>query len=425
MATADALEQIIAAFRADNAGDVRRLLDAYPEFRSKVNEPTGPFESPAIVNVRSRAMLDVLLDAGADINAKSTWWAGGFGLLDSAEPDLAHYAIERGATVTAHSAARLGMLDKLKELVTGDSTSVHARGGDGQFPLHFASTIPIADFLLDNGADIDGRDIDHVSTAAQWMTENRHEIARFLISRGCQTDILMATAVGDLELVRKILDADPDAIRMRVSDEYFPLIGPKKGGSIYQWMLGWYVSAHQVARKFNRTAILQLLLERSPPAVKLLDSCWMADEPAVLALLAENPGIRDALSTGELRHMAHAARNNELLVVRLMLECGFPVDGTSQHQATALHWAAFHGNAEMIRLLLMHNPPLEVRDADFDGTPLRWAIYGSEHSWRAAEGDYPSSVRALIDAGARLPDAIGGTRSVRQVLREHDLKEDE
>jgi len=30
-----------------------------------------------ITRVRSREMLDVLLEAGADINAKSRWWAGG------------------------------------------------------------------------------------------------------------------------------------------------------------------------------------------------------------------------------------------------------------------------------------------------------------------------------------------------------------
>jgi hypothetical protein len=32
--------------------------------------PVGDFDSPADTRVRSRAMLDVLLDAGADINAR-------------------------------------------------------------------------------------------------------------------------------------------------------------------------------------------------------------------------------------------------------------------------------------------------------------------------------------------------------------------
>lgn len=184
-------------------------------------------------------MLDVLLEAGADINARSDWWAGGFGLLDCADPDLAFYAIERGATITVHSAARLGMLEKLRELIATNPQLVHACGGDGQTPLHFASTVEIAEYLLAQGAFIDARDVDHESTPAQYMLRERPEIARYLVRRGCQTDILMAASLGDMGLVRQHLDADPECICMRVSDEYFPMVGSGKGGTIYQWVLGW------------------------------------------------------------------------------------------------------------------------------------------------------------------------------------------
>src|SRR5205085_9368091 len=133
----------------------------HPEMKEIINEPVAAFDAPVITRVRSREMLDVLLEAGADINAKSRWWAGGFGLLHSAEPDLADYAVQRGAVVDGHAAARLGMIDNLRELVTSDPTLVHARGGDGQTPLHFASTVEIAEFLLEHGADTDARDVDH------------------------------------------------------------------------------------------------------------------------------------------------------------------------------------------------------------------------------------------------------------------------
>src|SRR5262249_6132699 len=160
--------------------------------------------------------------------------AGSFGLLETIDPALAPAAIRRGAIVTAHAAARLGMLDRLKELIAADPALVQARGGDGQFPLHFASTVEIAGFLLDHGAEIDARDNDHESTAAQWMLREHPEVARYLVTRGCHTDILMAAALGDLELTRKHLDADPGCIRMRVSREYFPMIGGGNGGTIYQ-----------------------------------------------------------------------------------------------------------------------------------------------------------------------------------------------
>src|SRR5207247_9878440 len=206
-------------------------------------------------------------------------------------PELAAYAIERGAVVDVHAASRLGMTGKLRELIEADPALVNARGGDGQTPLHFASTVEVATFLLDHGADIDARDVDHESTPAQYVVRERQEIARYLIQRGCKTDILMAAAVGDADLVRRHLDADPGCIHLRVSDEYFPMINPKSGGTIYQWTLGWHVSPHEVAKQFGHDLIYQQHMERSPADVKLLAACWPADELAVKSLPTENAGL--------------------------------------------------------------------------------------------------------------------------------------
>ena len=411
------MELLKQAFHADDAPWLRRLLAHYPQFKAVINEPIGPFDSPAIINVRSREMLDVLLEAGGDINAKSRWWAGGFGLLHNAEPALSVYAIQRGATVDAHAAARLGMLDKLRELVSADPKVVHSRGGDGQTPLHFASTVEIASFLLEHGADIDARDLDHESTAAQWMIKERQDVARFLVQRGCKTDILMAAALGDGALARKHLDADPQCIHLRVTDEYFPMINPRSGGTIYQWTLGWYVSPHDVAKQFGHDDVFRLLMERSPADVKFIAACWVGDEATVNSLLKENPTLVVNLSAPYKRHIAHSARNNNLLAVRLMLAAGLPVDALGQHRATPLHWAAFQGNAEMAQEILRYQPPLELKDADFHSTPLGWAIYGSENGWHFDKSDYAKTVERLLEAGSKLPKEVSGTDAVKEVLR--------
>jgi ankyrin repeat protein len=413
----DALEQIKEAFRKDDATRVRELLECYSDIKARINEPLAPFDAPAIVCVRSREMLDVLLAAGADINAKSQWWAGGFGILHSASPELAAHAIARGATVDVHAAARLGMMERLNELVSADPQLVHAPGGDGQTPLHFASTVEIARYLLDHGAAIDARDVDHESTPAQYMVRDRQDLARYLISRGCKTDLLMASALGDLDLVRRHLEADPDSIRLRVSDEYFPMIGGKNGGTIYQWTLGWYVSAHQVAKDFGHEHIFRFLMERSPDEIKLITACWLGDEATMTSLpRLAGPNLVALLRDPERRQLAHAARNNNLTAVRLMAAIGLPVEACSQHGATPLHWAAFHGNAEMVELILRHNPPLEATDTDFNATPLGWAIYGSEHGWHRETGNYTATVEALLRAGAKPPQEAAGSAEVRQVL---------
>jgi hypothetical protein len=297
----DLVDQLKEAVRADAAASARHLLDAHPMLRARINEPLGPFDSPLITNAGSKAMLDVLLAAGANLNAKSQWWAGGFGLLHTASPEVAAYAIERGAIVDVHAAARLSLLDRLRELIEAHPELVHARGGDGQTPLHFAATLEIAEYLLDHGAEIDARDLDHESTPAQWMLDDRQGVARYLVARGCQTDLLMAAALGDLDLARRHLDANPDCIRMRVSEQFFPMVNRKSGGTIYQWRLGWYVSPHQVAKKFGHKDVLELLEERSPADVRLVEACWEGDEAAAMAIWREHPRIIERLGEADRR----------------------------------------------------------------------------------------------------------------------------
>ena len=81
---------------------------------------------------------------------------------------------------------------KLAELIASDPDVAHTRGGDGQTPLHFASTVEIAGLLLDRGADIDALDVDHESTPAQYMlrveqkrhySQDRQDVARRLGAR--------------------------------------------------------------------------------------------------------------------------------------------------------------------------------------------------------------------------------------------------
>src|SRR5262245_38232241 len=111
------IAEAMQAFDADGAARVRDIFTRHPVLKTMVDAPIGAFDSPAIIRVRSREMLDVLLDAGADINGRSRWWAGGFGILDCASPEVAAYAIERGATVDVHAAARLGLMDRLRGLL--------------------------------------------------------------------------------------------------------------------------------------------------------------------------------------------------------------------------------------------------------------------------------------------------------------------
>jgi ankyrin repeat protein len=420
--TVDPLKLAHDAFGKDDAEGLRQLIRKYPQLREVVNQPIGPFDSPAMIRVRSKAMLDVLLEAGADINARSRWWAGSFGILDTIKPELAPYAIERGAKVTAHAAARLGMMDRLKELIAADPQLVHARGGDGQMPLHFASSIEIASFLLDAGAEIDARDIDHESTAAQWMLRDRQEVAKFLVGRGCWTDLLMAAALGDLQLVKQHLEEDPEAIRMSVSEKYFPKQNPRAGGTIYIWTLGQNKTPQMVARESGHEEVFRFLMEKSPEEVKLAQALELGDEQSFKALLTKRPGLVKKLSDDEARKLVDAAQNSNVRAVKLMLASGWPIGARGQHGATALHWASWHGNPEMVKEILKYDANLEDTENDFHATPLGWATHGSENGWYCKTGDYVGVVELLIKAGAKIPEKLSGTPQVQDVLRKYQNK---
>jgi ankyrin repeat protein len=363
----------------------------------------------------------VLLRAGASINARSHWWAGGFGVLDS-DHDLAPFLIERGAVVDAHAAARLGMLDRLEELLSSRPQLVHARGGDGQTPLHVARSIEVAECLLDHGAAIDARDVDHESTPAQYLVRDRQDVVRHLVRQGCQTDILMVAALGDVDRVRRHLEMDPEAIRTTVSEEYFPKRNPRSGGSIYNWTLGADKTPYVIAHEFGHRDVLEVLMAHTPAPLMLAAACELGDGKLVATLLAAHPDLAQALDARDRRKIAAAARNNDTRTVRLMLEAGWPVDARGQHGGTPLHWAAWHGNAEMARELLRRGAPLDVKDTDHDGTPIGWAVYGSVHGWNCRTGDYGGTVDALLRAGATPPRLDGksdASDAVRQVLRIH------
>lgn len=401
-------DALAAAVRANDVYGAGQLLQSNPELSSKLNEPApgGSFGGTMLLSAvgsKNRDMIDLLLRHGADIDARSVWWAGSFGVLDSCDPEFADFLIERGAHVDAHAAARLGKFDRLKALVEANPDVVHARGGDGQTPLHFASTVEIATYLLSHGADIDALDVDHESTPAQYMIRDRQDIARLLVTRGCRTDILMAAALGATELVRKHLDADPASIHTRVNRKYFPMRNLHAGGTIYTWTLGGEKSPHVIAHEFGHEDVVQLLLERSPDPMKLTQACALGDEALVRSLLQKNPHLALSLSEEEQCQLAVAAQSNNDAAVRLMIDAGWPVDARGELDGTALHHAAWMGNADIVRDLLQHGAQVEIRGDHYDMTPLGWALHGSEHCWRKESGNYDEVVQLLMDAGAKMP----------------------
>jgi ankyrin repeat protein len=395
----DDLAALVAAVRSGDTSAATALVERSPGLRDRLNDPLPglPFDAtilqPAVAQ-QHRDMIDLLIGFGADINGRSHWWAGGFGHLDLAPPELVPFLRDRGAKMTIHAAARLGLIDDVAAMLEGDAALARARGGDGQTPLHVASTVEIATLLLEKGADIDALDTDHESTPAQYLVGEHVDVARYLVSRGCRTDILAAAAIGDIDWVRTHLDDNSAAVGTTVSDEYFPKRDPRAGGTIYIWTLGASATAHLVAHRRGYAQIVALLMERSPAALAFAMACRMGDAERAGEIRAANPGLPHELGQRERQMIVSAADAGDTTGVQLMLASGWPPEARNGAGVTALHWAAWHGNVEMIRDLLAHGAPLDAMDNTHLATPVQWGGHGRENGGREG-GDYAAALDLL------------------------------
>ena len=194
-------DAFIEAVKAGDVGQVASLLASDANLRAQIDVPWFYFDAPAIVYSAGngdREMVDLLLQNGADIDIKSSWWAGGVSALNQVtgsmlgyNRELAEYLIERGATIDIHAAAGLDMPEVLHALIDENPDRVNERGPDGMTALHYAATPKIAELLLERGADIEVQDIDHHGTAAQWTVRNRPDVSRYLVEQGAKADIIL------------------------------------------------------------------------------------------------------------------------------------------------------------------------------------------------------------------------------------------
>lgn len=369
--------------------------------------------------------VERLLRAGLDLAAVSQWWAPGFGTRQ-ASPDAARLLVDRGAALSIHAAAGFGLRDHLARMLAAEPALVHAKGGDGCTPLHFARDPATARLLLEHGAKVDARDDDHDSTPAQWLIGDAPEITRLLIQHGAAPDIFMAAALGDLHLAARLIDANPECLRFRIgSGHAFPPIGHRgRGGTIYQWTLAFNSYAHQVALLKGHVSLFDFLYERSDSTTRLLVDCVLARCEQARAIAAAEPGIVPSLPDSDRELVARYCweTNINYEAVKLMLDLGFPVSHPERsHGYTPLHNAAWAGSGDLVDLLISRGHPLDIADPRYHATPLGFALHDCLVEKRHPEGEFARVVRSLLNAGSPFDPKIypSGNAAIDDVLRVH------
>jgi ankyrin repeat protein len=125
-----------------------------------------------------------------------------------------------------HACAVRGHTDAVR-LLLERGADIHARdAGDNATALYWAvgqNKLDTARFLIDAGADVnDRRDLHETgvigfTTALRPETEDRTEMVRLLVDRGAQHHIFSAIGIGDLDLIQKIVEQNPDALDRHMS----------------------------------------------------------------------------------------------------------------------------------------------------------------------------------------------------------------
>ena len=400
-----AIERFKDLVYAGDAAALDALLAEEPRLRETLDDPHFHFGSTALIIAKeSLEVVDILLKHGADITATSQWWAGDFTLLEGASAASADALRARGAVVTPCAAAEQGWLDWLDEAYARDPAIAHARGGDGKTPLHYASDPAVMDWLLQRGADLEARDIDHASTPLQWQLCAQKEAAALaLVERGAVVDIFAAVMLGRLDLTQQAIARHPEAIRARINQAGYALV-PQADGS-HQYVYGFEaagMSPFQVALECGQDEIFDWLLTQAAPSERLLAHCARADSDLAAQIASSHPDLVASLPERDQRQLIHAAWRGNVDSVVLMAALGFDLHVVDDDGMTPLHSAAFHGFAEVIAALLAADdePPLDWLNG-YGGTPLTTALYGRNHSW-SRDGRFPVAIKLLVEAGSEV-----------------------
>ena len=372
---------------AVNKGDANRVKsvlagsDALLEF---IDAPWFAFDAPAIVFAAAsgnRELIKVLLDAGADIDVKSSWWAGGTSALQHAagsmlsyNGELAEYLIEQGATIDAHAAAGLDMSDTLATLIRENRDVVNVPGSDGMSPLHFAATPRIAELLLENGADINLRDRDHYGTPAQWTMRRRPEVCRYLLEQGAEADVVLYCAMGDVERAKAEFQENPERLKLRINVKSpkgyviptleSPQVQEVPGGHVYAYQVGPTMPLLEIALQSKQMAIVDLLIDLGYE-INLRD--WYM-------LVGQGPERFDTLVKG-------------------FIAKGWDINASQKHRRglwTPLHWVAQRGLTNGVACLLANGADPNATD-DKGQTPLHFI---------ARKGVGKNQAALLIEHGA-------------------------
>jgi ankyrin repeat protein len=140
-------------------------------------------------------------------------------------------------------------------------------------------------------------------------------------------------------------------------------------------------TAYQIAALSGSNEIADLLAAAGAdttldPVETFLAACMRNDRDTIAGLLATDRSLREQAIARKPHLIIRATDLDRREAVELLAELGFDVN--FRKRRTALHEAAFHGNLELVRLLIELGADPTMKDSSYHSTPLGWAEHGNQ-----------------------------------------------
>ena len=318
---------------------------ANPSARSRYHTGSSPLLTAIEQKYRRNlGMVELLLDAGADVNGGDNTGATPLhkALWDS-NNELAQLLIERGADVNATNTAGFAPLHvagiyanhKLGALLLAKGADANARDCERQTPLHRAasslnlSNQPLVELLLAGGADINAV---ADSGSPLLMALGHPGVFQFLLARGANPSL------------------------------------PDNTGQT-----PWHLAAGN-----HCLDALQLLLEHGAPVgaknasgeTPLHAAAGAGDQQAAELLLSRGANLNAPSDRGTPLHAA--VEKNQAVMVKWLLAHGAAPNAHNHERQTPLHLAAKNCSRELVKMLLAKGADINARDHR-DMTPMQTA----------------------------------------------------
>ncbi len=400
-------EPVAAAIRDRNIGLVRTLLRQAPHLLH-AGDRTSNQPIHWATMTRQLDLIDELLALGADINARRFDGARPIHLYNgdynyrgwrdvpkdiaTTPREVLDHLVSRGAEVDLNTAAHIGNLERVRELLDADPSRANRVSdyvtyyiGAGA-PLRNAAAkghIEIVRLLLERGADpnLPEEGIAPKGHALYSAVYNgHHEVAKLLLEHGAYPSPPVESSADALSIA--IMNEDEAMVELLVS----------YGSARSVELLAHYGDTQTAAAVFaanpaladdpgafgsavgqGRESFVRLMLRYQPDLAARFMPCAAKSQELNEFLFERgmNPNQRDWLGATPLHEFA---RKGDVERAALFLDHGADIDARDEDLlSTPLAWAAKFGKREMVEFLLGRGAKTNLPDDPAWATPLAWA----------------------------------------------------